>query len=528
MDSKANGNSSKGQLSKVLGLFIVVLLPWFLTYLIIENRKEEKTVPVRLENKHCDKKIPAFHTKFDELRGPFTSARDVTAACLGCHTERHREILKSVHWNWEKEDLRNGSTSIYLGKRTAINNFCLGTQGSEQTCMRCHIGFGWKDKSFDFADANSIDCLVCHDRTDTYRKESGEAGWPKTSVDLAFVAQRVCVPRKENCGVCHFWGGGGNNVKHGDLEKALLNCSRDVDVHMAKEGLDLACVDCHITVNHNITGRSYGNSFSNSNRVSCEQCHGAAPHTDKLLNRHNQKVACQTCHIPTYAKVNATKTYWDWTTAGRLDENGKEITEHDNEGNHTYLSIKGSFEWGKNLEPEYVWFNGTADHYLLGEKISGSPLKMNPFNGMYSCPESKIVPVKIHRGKQIFDPVTNMLIQPKLFSKNKGEGAYWVDFNWDTACAVGMANIGLPYSGKYDWIETEMYMNLNHMVAPKEMSLSCKECHAREGRLTQLSGFYLVGRDRSKVLDLAGIALILVAAGVVFIHALMRYFVAKP
>ena len=35
-------------------------------------------------------------------------------------------------------------------------------------------------------------------------------------------------------------------------------------------------------------------------------------------------------------------------------------------GNHTYLSIKGSFKWGKILKPEYVWFNGTAEHYLIG------------------------------------------------------------------------------------------------------------------------------------------------------------------
>jgi hypothetical protein len=47
--------------------------------------------------------------------------------------------------------------------------------------MRCHIGYGWEDKSFDFNDPRNIDCLVCHDKTDTYKKIKGGAGWPATA-----------------------------------------------------------------------------------------------------------------------------------------------------------------------------------------------------------------------------------------------------------------------------------------------------------------------------------------------------------
>ena len=48
----------------------------------------------------------AAHQK--SLYQDFQSPKEVTAACLECHTERHREILQTAHWNWEKEDYRKG------------------------------------------------------------------------------------------------------------------------------------------------------------------------------------------------------------------------------------------------------------------------------------------------------------------------------------------------------------------------------------------------------------------------------------
>jgi hypothetical protein len=43
-------------------------------------------------------------------------------------------------------------------------------------CSRCHAGYGLDGAGFDFADAGNVDCLVCHDTTDTYSK--GLAGMP--------------------------------------------------------------------------------------------------------------------------------------------------------------------------------------------------------------------------------------------------------------------------------------------------------------------------------------------------------------
>ena len=120
------------------------------------------------------------------------------------------------------------------------------------------------------------------------------------------------------------------------------------------------------------------------------------------------------------------------------------------------------------------------------------------------------------------------LIQPKLWSENKGDSAYWLDFDWDMANKAGMDYLNLPYSGKYDFVETEMYWPLNHMVSPKEQSLSCKDCHTRNnGRLASLNDFYLPGRDKNKYLDGFGIALVVLTMFGVLIHGSIRIFISR-
>jgi hypothetical protein len=149
---------------------------------------------------------------------------------------------------------------------------------------------------------------------------------------------------------------------------------------------------------------------------------------------------------------------------------------------------------------------------------------MNTLFGSHDDFESKIYPVKIHYGDQIYDKKYNILIQPKVFAENKGDSAYWKDFDWETASIAGMKRVGLPFSGEYGFVETEMYWPVNHMVAPKEQAVGCAECHTRSenGRLSSLSGFYLPGRDHNKTLDRLGTLLFLGALGAVFLHALFR------
>jgi octaheme c-type cytochrome (tetrathionate reductase family) len=479
---------------------------------------------VELKERYGQRHISSVdHSKLAPLQKKFTSPQEVTLACISCHTGRAKEIMQSSHWNWEREEYVPGRGITYLGKKNALNNYCIGTEGNEQSCAKCHIGFGMTDAKFGFDNPAYVDCLACHDNSNKYVKASEQAGRPDPMLNLTEIAQHVGPPQRTNCGTCHFFGGGGNNVKHGDLEKAMFDPSKDLDVHMATDGPDMQCAACHITKNHKMMGKVYSLSSMNRNRATCEQCHTDRPHNEDVINEHTAKVSCQACHIPTYAKANPTKTFWDWSTAGKLKD-GKPYIEEDADSNHAYMSIKGSFTWGKNLEPEYVWFNGTAGHYLLGDTVTpAQPIQLNTLYGSYADPDAKIIPVKIHRAKQIYDPKTKMLIQPKLFDKEKGKGAFWTDFDWNAASAAGMKLVGLPYSGSYTFVATEMYWPVNHQVSPKEKAVPCSECHTREhGRLQGLRDFYLPGRDYNAGIEWFGrIAIILSLLGVA-IHAVLR------
>jgi octaheme c-type cytochrome (tetrathionate reductase family) len=509
-------------MKRILLVLIIAGAILGLALAVLPKRSEESSPLSQLKARYQKKEKPSVdHTRFAVLQKSFAKPQDVTEACISCHTERHKEVMQSSHWNWERTEYIDGQGIRTVGKRNILNNFCIGISGNEPSCNRCHIGYGYDSPAFDFQNPYNVDCLACHDNSNTYVKST--AGMPDTSVNLATVAQHVGKPQRTNCGTCHFFGGGGNNVKHGDLEKALFDPARDVDVHMATDGEDMQCVDCHTARKHQMLGKMYSVSSMNRNRVECESCHTTLPHTDDILNRHTLKVACQTCHIPTYAKVNPTKTYWDWSTAGKL-EDGKTCEVKDSTGMDTYLSIKGSFKWGKNLKPEYVWSNGTASHYLIGDTFDpAQPLKINELHGAYDDPDAKIIPVKIMRSKQIYDIENHYLIQPKTVSTVEGDSGYWREFNWQRAAAAGMRRLNLPYSGKYGFTETEMCWPINHMISPKASTVQCYECHTRQNsRLAGLNDFYMPARDCSSFIERFGAVMILLTMAGIVTHGTAR------
>jgi octaheme c-type cytochrome (tetrathionate reductase family) len=522
--------------SRIITLLVVLVLPGLIVFGTFSQARKHLD-PHQVEMVLRAEQISSVdHSKFEILQQTFERPQDVTAACLSCHTERDREVMATPHWTWEREVERDGMV-ITVGKKDLVNNFCTGATGNNGSCMKCHIGYGWVDDSFDFNEPTNIDCLVCHDQTGTYIKRKGGAGMPSTpenatasepAPDFNFIAQNVGAPGRHNCGFCHFEGGGGNNVKHGDLEKALLATNKEVDVHMAVDGKDMSCVDCHTTERHNITGRLYSVSATNDNRVTCEQCHTSTPHGDRILDNHFNKVACQTCHIPEYAKVNSTVMYWDWSKAGDRDENGNFITEFDSDGNYNYLSIKGRFIWDKNVVPEYIWFNGTASHFLYSDTIKQVPVQINTLYGDATCPDSKIWPVKVHRGRQPFDSEYKTILNMKVFGEGPGEGAFWQDLDMDLAIQLGMEVNQRPYSGNYEFVDTEVYWPVNHMVSPKENSLTCNDCHTRnDGRLASLNGFYLPGRDYSKAANFGGKAIVILTILGVFAHMALRVIIPR-
>jgi octaheme c-type cytochrome (tetrathionate reductase family) len=410
------------------------------------------------------------------LPGPYENGSEVTAACLACHEEAGQEMLTSVHFTWESEPilLPGRDEPVTIGKKNQINNFCIGIQGNWTGCTRCHAGYGWSDADFDFTAVENVDCLVCHDQSGQYVKAS--SGMPAEGVDLAAAAQSVGQPTRQNCGTCHFSGGGGNAVKHGDLDASLFYPADDVDVHMGRN--DFECVTCHHTDDHEIPGQMISVSPVKEDELECTNCHSETPHEDDRINAHVDTVACQTCHIPLGAVRDETKMFWDWSTAGQ------DLPEDE----HAYLKIKGSFVYEGNFIPEYYWFNGTADRYLLGDPIDPTQVTvLNQPNGSIDDPTAKIWPFKVHRAKQIYDAQNNILLQPKTV----GEGGYWTEFDWDLAARLGSEIAGLDYSGEYGFAPTAMYWTLTHMVAPKEDALQCASCHGEGGRMDwEALGYY--------------------------------------
>jgi Ni/Fe-hydrogenase subunit HybB-like protein len=230
----------------------------------------------------CHAKKVQSHNQLVKLEGN-ADALAVTRNCLSCHQKEGQAILKTAHWNWHGPSpyTVGQEKRIDLGKNHAtINNFCINLNGNWPRCTSCHIGYGWKDKDFDFTDMSKIDCLVCHDTTGKYEKAPPAAGFPVKNLDLVAIAQNVGRPSRANCGInCHFRGGGGDAVKHGDMSSTLAEPDKDHDVHMGVTdgGLDFRCQDCHKTRNHMISGRSISVAAVEGD-LSCEYCHTDRPH----------------------------------------------------------------------------------------------------------------------------------------------------------------------------------------------------------------------------------------------------------
>jgi hypothetical protein len=263
--------------------------------------------------------------------------------------------------------------------------------------------------------------------------------------------------------------------------------------------------------------------------LTCESCHGLEPHPDdQNLDQHVKTIACQTCHIPAYARGGMpTKTWWDWSTAGQMDENGKPFTEEGEFGLHTYISKKGFFVWRENVQPEYAWFNGDIDYQNLKPFPEDTVvLGVNKINGSPDDPDSRIWPFKVMRGKQPYDSVNYTLVTPHVYGKD--DTSYWKNFDWQKAISTGMAYSGTEYSGEYDFIDTEMYWPLAHMVAPAEDAVQCESCHTRnQGILKGIEGIHVPGVTEMKLLDTLGRTMVLFTLAGVVIHGSARFISKK-
>lgn len=477
------------------------------------------------------------HSKHPALQKTFTRGQEITQACISCHSEAEAQFKQTIHWTWIGHTDENGKQ---LGKAgDSVNNFCLGTNKmNDKGCSSCHTG--WKAKE------QGVNCLVCHSRKKVNWSEAFEDYQAFSQSDdpeeqeiadelqgeIQAAAQSIGLPTRQNCGECHFKGGGGDGVKHGDLDTSLAKPNKALDVHMGADGQNFECTRCHTTVQHHIAGRIYSKpAFTERKsliendltaKISCESCHSSTPHeAGHKANDHTDKVACQSCHIPEFARVLPTKMSWDWSKSGKLKD-GKKYKEKGPLGTFDYMSIKGQMRWDKNVAPEYAWFNGAMNTMTVKDRID--PAQVVTVSGPVAAaadPNARIFPFKVHRGKQPYDKINNNLLVPLLSGKN----GYWATLDWQDALSRGMQSMGVAYSGQFDFVSTTYYFPTTHMVAPKNNVVTCNECHTRDdGRLANINGVYMPGRDRVGMVSTIGWAAVFAALFGVALHGLGRIF----
>lgn len=528
----------KSSFFKYIILMSLCLMLWPLV--LFAAQTDENQAPGRAMARQATKGQRTWnttdHSKHEVLQKDFKSGLEITRACLSCHSEAEAQFHKSIHWTWRAD---SSDTDKQFGKAgNSINNFCISTnKTADKSCLACHPGWGTSLES-------GINCLVCHSQKDMNWDEAMddiqgflEEGDDESKeiakeiqAELKEAAQSIGRPGRQNCGSCHFYGGGGDGVKHGDLDTSLAKPNKALDVHMGVDSKNFDCVRCHTTSLHNIAGRVYTLPAAKdrkslleddlASKIACESCHTNTPHrAGSKANDHTDKVACQSCHIPEFARVNPTKLSWDWSQAGKK-KNGKKYKTKDEFGKYDYMSIKGQMKWAKNLKPEYFWYNGIIKSVTAKDQIDpGQTVKVSWPVGSTQDASARIYPFKVHRGKQPYDKVHNTLLVPLL----SGKDGYWTSLDWNRALGKGQESMGLPFSGEFDFVETTYVFPITHMVAPKENVVACSECHNRQdSRLANLKGFYMPGRDQFEWLDVFGWITVLGALAGVILHGAGR------
>lgn len=399
--------------------------------------------------------------------------------CLGCHETEANEMFNSTHYQWvgEAPDMVN-NPNIAQGKLTnAVNSYCINIKGDWPVCGSCHVGRGKKPDDAS-AGLENIDCLTCHNENyATARTRLPDGSMGVTDPTDAMV-QNIQKPTRVNCLVCHANAGGGDGVKRGDLSLATgNNTDPHFDVHMNASGSDLSCQQCHVFESHKVIGKGSDirptDDVTRGSEIECISCHtgkdSPSGHDDATIGRHVGRIACQTCHIPTYAKM-ATETHRDWT---RMHDGSP--ADGSSSPGHPF-TVKES-----NLLPEYRFWNRLSDNTLLEDDAS---LIYDPVRETYATSrpigdieDGKLYPFKYKTADQPMTSSDNRLIALDTFEFLKVSG------NVETAIEKGLVNMGYPASEMYEWVTTDTYQLLNHGINPASTALQCNDCHGDTTRM---------------------------------------------
>lgn len=373
-------------------------------------------------------------------------------------------------------------------------------------------------------------------------------GFPM-SLTTEKAAQTAHRTDRNTCLNCHARAAAADGAKRGDISSANVAPPVALDVHMSPQagGVNLTCSNCHnvnasvtngvATSAHRIKGRGVDLRANDAPRFTCDNagCHTSTPHGNVTngtqINRHTGRVACQTCHIPTYAKV---VTNPDGTTSGIPTE----TVRNWGKPNLSQTACNGRGGWlpeelkGSNLRPTYAWFNGFSEIYYKGEKLDlldttgrtkaltvdmAAVLEMTPGtkgyvmgkpNGDVRDATAKIYPMKEHWGKLAVNDATNEIVPQSTFEffrsgswcRSVAKGLGQTNEEIDITCP--QQNSPLP-AGTSE-VPVHTYQTLNHGVERQANALGagnqCNHCHAGNGNTAnpkrmQLSGAGGLGYD---------------------------------
>ena len=405
------------------------------------------------------------------------SPQDVTRNCLSCHPKVGQDVLKTAHWNWKgySPTLKGYEHRIDISLTLMVNNSCIAIGPNLQECASCHIGYGWVDAKFDFTNPANIDCLVCHDTTGTYRKDPGKGGLPDPSLDLAAIAKKVGRPSRQACGSCHFASGGAPYAKHGDLEPAAGRPAgrlRHAHGH-AEDALPGLPCDHRAPDRGDVDERPRRRGPRPLRKVPRPNAPRGGGHAEPPSGRPRQgRCVRDLPHSLHCEGVTDSPAAGLFASGSEPSPSGWTST-----GCRSTTRNSATLTWGKHLVPTYLWYDGTRNASLVGDKIDpSSAVVLNAPVGEKRNPSARIFPFQVHAAVQPYDTENKILALPKLLD------GYWVDFDWSKAIASGMKQVGLPYSGKYGFVETKMYSSIHHEVVPAKKALGCSDCHSAGGR----------------------------------------------
>ncbi len=404
-----------------------------------------------------------------------------TTTCLSCHETEAQEVFSSVHYQWlgETPYMENGP-SIQGKLDMGVNSYCINTTGNWNGCAACHTGLGARPEPVvSQQQLENIDCMICHQ--EDYKRVKIDGTYVPDSANMTVTmveaAQTVHLPTRATCLQCHAKGGGGDNFKRGDMALAHAATSdSQFDVHMATTGANLDCQSCHVTEQHRMAGRGTDLRPTDLDiEMSCTDCHTtkASPsgHADSDIGRHVARVACQTCHIPSYAKNAA-------------DTAATEMTEMHRDWRLPHETASGAIHptptLAGDLIPNYAWWNGRSVSYTLYDDAVLDP-------GTGAIPTSRPLGTARQAEAKLYPFKYKTATQPLIDSENQlialDTSVYFSTGDPVAAIESGLANMGYSPAESYSWVDTDTLQLITHEVAPSEGALSCSSCHDSTGRM---------------------------------------------